>query len=91
VIWFAGSDIGSGYLFDRDDVKQVEVPKLFIAGRDDPDDARAARLLYRWSIPPRHLELIPSSEHGTDMLEEDPAGTEVMDAILRFLERYGSR
>ena len=91
VIWVAGIDIGSGYLFDRKDVSKVVAPKLFIAGRDEPDDASSARRLYRWSVPPRRSVLVDSDEHGTDMLVEDPVGADVTDAILRFLGRYSPR
>ena len=93
VIWVAGVDIGSGYLFQRADVSGVAGPKLFISARDDSyGGAYSARLMYRWSVPPRELELVRSNLHGTDMVLEDPAGAgaEVTDAILRFIERYSS-
>lgn len=49
------------------------------------------RLLYRWSRPPRHLELVRGDRHRRDVLLEDRARVVVTDAILRFLERYSPR
>lgn len=91
VIWIAGVDFGSGYMFDRADVSRVSGPKLFVSARSDSyGGAYSARLLYRWAMPPRHLELVRSDRHGTDMLAEDPAGAEVAEMIVEFLERYAA-
>lgn len=89
VIWVAGVDIGSGHLFDRADVSRVTAPKLFISARNDSYGAAySARLLYRWSIPPRHLELRSSTSTERTCCRRTQRDRGHWP--FRFLERYRS-
>ena len=69
------------------DVKQVQVPKLFIAADGDQSARQSLETLYDSSPGEREfLVLAGSSAHGTDLLK----GTEsrrVREEILGFLER----
>lgn len=92
-LWVSGTELGSGYLFERDDVRRILVPKLFVAARDDglaPDSPQAARDLFRWAIEPKRLVMLPTSEHGTDIVRYAPApvARHMERAIVGFLARY---
>ena len=65
-------------------VRRLEIPVLFLAGRQDGEFARDARRLYRAAnSQTRALVMVAGSEHGTDLLE-DP---EARRALLAFLTR----
>jgi pimeloyl-ACP methyl ester carboxylesterase len=94
VIWVAGLDFASGYLFERADVRRVAVPTLFISATRDPfGAAESARRLHRWAISPTSLVLLRSREHGTDMLGDraDPeVGDTLTRSIVQFVDRFAS-
>jgi pimeloyl-ACP methyl ester carboxylesterase len=65
-------------------VRRLEIPVLFLAGRQDGEFARDARRLYRaTNSQAKALVMVAGSEHGTDLLE-DP---EARRALLAFLTR----
>ena len=65
-------------------VRRLEIPVLFLAGRQDGEFARDARRLYRaTNSRTKALVMVAGSEHGTDLLE-DP---EARRALLAFLTR----
>ena len=65
-------------------VRRLEIPVLFLAGRQDGEFARDARRLYRAANSrTKALVMVAGSEHGTDLLE-DP---EARRALLAFLTR----
>jgi fermentation-respiration switch protein FrsA (DUF1100 family) len=89
VVWIAGLDAGPGYLFDRPDVRTVKVPKLFISTEDDlSGGADSARRMFRWSVAPKLLVIVPGREHGTDMITSGTAWPDVFRTIVRFLQTY---
>jgi pimeloyl-ACP methyl ester carboxylesterase len=89
-MWVSGVDFGSGYDFRRGDVARVGGPKLFISGVDDVDAAASARRLYRYASGPKVLRLLPTGEHGTDMLSSAPSDVQraLIGSIVRFVHRY---
>jgi pimeloyl-ACP methyl ester carboxylesterase len=65
-------------------VKQLKVPALFVAGRDDGDFAAATRALYRSvSTKDKQLHIAPSSWHGVDLVYLPP----VKKLLVSFLKR----
>ena len=65
-------------------VRRLEIPVLFLAGRQDGEFARDARRLYRaTNSQTKALVMVAGSDHGTDLLE-DP---EARRALLAFLTR----
>jgi pimeloyl-ACP methyl ester carboxylesterase len=65
----------------------LRVPKLFIVGSGDHPFHDSARYMHRVSPPPKHLVVLPTSAHGTYMLQT-PHRAAVESAILDFLRRY---
>lgn len=43
--------------------------KLFVAGNGDAVAADDAQRMYDLSVPPKRVEIVPSEDHGTDLLE----------------------
>ena len=69
------------------DVKQVQVPKLFIAADGDRSARQNLETLYDSSVGEREFLVIEdSSAHGTDLLK-GTEGRRVREEILGFLER----
>jgi pimeloyl-ACP methyl ester carboxylesterase len=66
--------------------KQLKLPALFVAGRDDGDFAAATRALYKaTSTKDKRLHIAPSSWHGVDLVSLPP----VKKLLLDFLKRVG--
>jgi hypothetical protein len=87
-IWIAGLLDASGYRFTRASVRSVHVPTLIISARSDPYLAEdSARQLLRWMPPPKHLAIVPSDLHGTDMLGED-ASVEVRRRLVTIITGF---
>jgi pimeloyl-ACP methyl ester carboxylesterase len=49
--------------------------KLFLAGDGDASAAQAAQAFYDESIQPKRVEILPTSDHGTDILEGNQSET----------------
>jgi len=65
-------------------VRRLEHPALFIAGRDDGDFARAARLLYKAAATKdKRLVIATSSWHGVDLTYIPAVKKRVFDFIRR--------
>ncbi len=64
----------------------VEEAKLFIAAEGDGPAAASAQDFYNLSTPPKRVEIVTGSEHGTALLE-GPQAEVVRSLILGFLER----
>jgi pimeloyl-ACP methyl ester carboxylesterase len=57
------------------------VPTLFVAGKDDSPYVDDARAMYRAAPADKTLLVVPGSDHGTDLLDEE----QVADRLLAFL------
>jgi pimeloyl-ACP methyl ester carboxylesterase len=63
-----------------DVLAEVTAASLFVAGTGDGDAADAASSFYAQAAQPKRLEIVPSDDHGTDMLTGS-AGGRVRDLI----------
>lgn len=91
VVWLSGSDVS----FPGDPTpiaRRITVPKLFMVGRFDTPVLEPTRYMYELSPEPKELEILPTGEHGTDMLDEDYVGQSLARAararLLSFLSKY---
>lgn len=86
LIWVSGFDL-YGLVPVTRQVRDVDVPKLFMAGERDADAAELLTALERAAPPPTRVVVLDTGEHGTDMLAyADPAvADEFRRAILDFL------
>lgn len=80
LIWVSGYDF-YGLTPVARQVRDVKVPKLFIAGELDEDAAVLLPVLERASPPPRETVILATGEHGTDILAH--ADTAVADEFRR--------
>jgi pimeloyl-ACP methyl ester carboxylesterase len=67
----------------------VAAAKLFLAGDEDPTGAAdSAQALYDESLQPKQLEILTTSDHGTDVLsgsQGERARTMLLDWLARYL------
>lgn len=61
-------------------------PKLFVAADGDGTAAQTAQAFYESSAPPKRVEIVTGTEHGTDLLEGRQSEL-VRRLIIDFLER----
>ena len=61
--------------------------KLFVAGAGDALAAADAQHMYDQSVPPKRVELVPSDDHGTDLLEGSQ-GPNVRAVLARWLAQF---
>jgi pimeloyl-ACP methyl ester carboxylesterase len=64
----------------------VSVPKLFVAADGDGTAAQTAQMFYAQSPPPKRVEIVTGTEHGTDLLEGGQSEV-VKRLVTSFLER----
>jgi pimeloyl-ACP methyl ester carboxylesterase len=62
-------------------VPHVGVPMLFVAGKEDAPYVDDARAMYRAATGDKELLVVPGSDHGTDLLDDE----QVSDQLLAFL------
>ena len=62
-------------------VMRVRVPTLFVAGKEDSPYIDDARAMYSAATTDKRLLVVPGSDHGTDLLDEE----QVADQLLAFL------
>ncbi len=78
-----------GLVADASVLTQITAGKLFIAGVGDASAARDAETLYQQSPPPKGgLQIVPSDDHGTDLLT-GARGEDVARLIENYLEQTG--
>ena len=61
--------------------------KLFVAGNGDTGPAADAQTFYDLSSQPKRLEIVPSNDHGTDLLEGNQSEN-VRNLLQTWLEQY---
>lgn len=74
-----------GLTVTPDVLASVSAAKLFIAGDGDGLAAQTAQLLYEGSPQPKAVQIVTSSDHGSDLLEGNQAEI-VRRQILTWLE-----
>jgi len=77
-----------GLVVDRDVLARISAAKLFAAGVGDAPYARDAESLFALAPPPKRVEILPSDDHGTDLLTGGQ-GEVVARLIENHLERSG--
>ncbi|MFL5767521.1 MAG: alpha/beta hydrolase [Actinomycetota bacterium] len=76
-----------GLTIDPTTLQNVEAPKLFIAGNGDTTAAQAAQQLYDQALGSRRIEIVPTDDHGTDLLT-GTRGEEVQKLITTYLAQF---
>jgi pimeloyl-ACP methyl ester carboxylesterase len=61
--------------------------KLFVAGNGDATAAADAQRMYDLSVPPKRVEILPSEDHGTDLLEGNQ-GPNLRELLATWLARF---
>jgi len=61
--------------------------KLFVAGNADATAAADAQRMYDLSVPPKRVEILPTENHGTDMLEGNQ-GPNLRGVLTSWLARF---
>jgi len=59
-------------------VPRVRVPTLFVAGREDSPYVDDARAMYRAATTEKRLLVVPGSDHGTDLLDDEQVGNQLL-------------
>jgi pimeloyl-ACP methyl ester carboxylesterase len=87
LIWVSGVNLYQGVPV-AEQVDDVTVPKLFIAGEFDDEPADLQRVFERKAPERREVVTLDTGEHGTDILDfaPDPIANEFRQAVLDFLE-----
>lgn len=96
----AGADVGvvitlsaptsiEGLVVDREVLARVSAAKLFVAGVGDSLYAQAAETLFTIAPQPKALQILPSDDHGTDLLNGGQ-GEVTRRLIENQLEQYGA-
>jgi pimeloyl-ACP methyl ester carboxylesterase len=78
-----------GLVADAALLTRIGAAKLFVAGVGDGSAAEDAETLYRQSPPPKRVEIVPSDDHGTDLLTGGQ-GEVVSRLIETFLAQAGA-
>jgi alpha-beta hydrolase superfamily lysophospholipase len=65
----------------------VSAPKLFVAADGDGSAAQTAQAFYEQSPPPKQVEIVTGTEHGTDLLVGRQSEL-VRRLVTSFLERF---
>jgi alpha-beta hydrolase superfamily lysophospholipase len=65
----------------------VMVPKLFVAADGDGTAAETAQSFYEQSPPPKRVEIVTGTEHGTDLLGGRQSEL-VRSLVTSFIERF---
>ncbi len=77
-----------GLVADASLLTRITAAKLFLAGDSDPSGAAAsAQTMYDQSPPPKRVQLLTTSDHGTELLNGNQAEI-VRTYILNELELY---
>lgn len=77
-----------GLSVGADLLANLDAPALFVAGDGDPTAASAARAMYEQSPQPKRVEILTTSDHGTDILsgtQGEIARTLLAEWVSRYL------
>jgi pimeloyl-ACP methyl ester carboxylesterase len=59
-------------------VPRVHVPTLFVAGSEDSPYVDDARAMYRAAKGDKRLLIVPGSDHGTNLLDDEQVGNQLL-------------
>ena len=69
VVTLSAPDAIDGLTAGPEVVQAVDAAKLFIAGNVDANAAATAQTFYDESVQPKRVEILPTADHGTDLLD----------------------
>jgi dienelactone hydrolase len=89
VVALSGSTDCCGMLADKDVVRAIQAPMLFVAGRFDDGFVGSTRRWGRWAGATADAEVVASGEHGLDLLRfaTPPIQRRVTDLVYGLLEQ----
>jgi pimeloyl-ACP methyl ester carboxylesterase len=87
VVTLSAPDAIDGLVAGPDVLQAVTAAKLFIAGNGDDVAARSAQAFYGESAAPKRLELLTTSDHGTDLLSGNQAEI-ARNLVIGWLNQY---
>jgi alpha/beta superfamily hydrolase len=70
------------------DLKALAMPKLFMASQGDTRYVGAVQQMYAMSPEPKQLRIFPGTNHGDFILAATDTGSDAMQALLVFLQKY---
>ena len=76
-----------GLVAGPDVLQTITAAKLFIAGNGDGIAGATAQAFYDQSLQPKDVQILPSNDHGTDLLEGNQS-EQTRNLILAWLQRY---
>ena len=68
-------------------LRSITAAKLFVAGNGDTGPALDAQTFFNESSQPKRVEILPSDDHGTDLLGGNQSEN-VRNLLLTWLEQY---
>ena len=87
VITLSAPDTIDGLAAGPNVIQAITAAKLFIAGNGDDVAARSAEAFYQQSTTPKRVEILTTSDHGTDLLEGNQAEI-ARTLIIGWLTQY---
>ena len=89
LIWVSGIDLYQGVPV-TEQVDDLTVPKLFIAGEFDDEPAELQRVFERNAPGQNEIVTLDTGEHGTDILDfgQAPIADEFRQAVMDFLDGF---
>jgi pimeloyl-ACP methyl ester carboxylesterase len=84
VVTLSAPDAIEGLTAGPDILQSVSSAKLFVAGNGDGNAAATAQAFYNESGQPKRVEILPTADHGTDLLEGNQ-GENAQNLIVGWL------
>lgn len=88
LVSLSGIELGGGFDIGPEVIRRIEVPTLFVAGRDDQEAADAARVWGRAAAEPTQTVIMPTGAHGTELFDDPFFSERTRELILQFVERH---
>lgn len=89
IVTLSAPESVEGLVADDVVVQQISAAKLFIAGEFDTVAAQSAKAFYDSSPLPKRIEILPTPDHGTDLLTGSQ-GEVVRRLILTYVQQYSA-
>lgn len=89
VVTLSAPDAIDGLTAGPDVLQAVTAAKLFIAGNVDANAAATAQAFYDESVQPKRIEILPTADHGTDILEGNQ-GENARNLVTSWLQQHVS-
>jgi dienelactone hydrolase len=87
VVTLSAPDAIEGLTAGADVLQTVSSAKLFLAGNGDGNAAATAQTFYNESVQPKRVEILPTADHGTDLLEGNQ-GENARTLVTSWLQQH---